>query len=74
MDDESRCGCCPKGVPALWHVHGYAEDGMDGNFVYTPVCDEHKREFGQWDGEPYFHGYVYITAIHPIIESCPVTD
>jgi hypothetical protein len=76
MTDDTECGFCPKGVRALWHVHGYAEDGSDGNFVYTPACDEHKWEFDYWDGDTpfYFHGYAYVTTIHPITEPCTSID
>mgnify|MGYP001614250784 CR=1 FL=1 len=65
------CGCGCENI-ATHHVHGYAECGEDGNFVWTPVCLIHKREFDEWDGWPYLHGYAYLTDIHPIGEPCPV--
>jgi hypothetical protein len=75
-----RCFLCDN--PATWHVHGYFEDGWDSNFGYTPVCVRRKREFearsvGQpeeWfpgrHEEVYFHGYSYLTDIHPIGARC----
>ena len=71
MDDT--CSFCD--LAALWRIDGYAEDGQDGNYVYSLCCDTHMQEFNTWSDqkeavsfyEPfYLHGYAYLTDIRSI--------
>ncbi len=67
---DEKCIYCER--PATWWVAGYVEDEYTTGAARNPVCDEHKREFEEWERDwnrpetMLLHGFSSIMEIIPI--------